>query len=62
MNLIYQINDTALLILVIFGITLLAWRYLFEEHETASAQLALSIYMGSAMVFFMTSLILIWKP
>ncbi len=60
MTLIAQINDTALLVIVTFGTTLLAWRYLFEEKEAADAQVALVVYMVAAMVFFMTSLILIW--
>ena len=62
MMLMQQVNDTAFLILVVFGITLLAWRYLFEEHHDASAQAALAIYLLAAMVFFATSLILIWIP
>ncbi len=60
MMLLQQVNDTALLVIVLFGITLLAWRYLFEELESASAQVALAIYMVCAVVFFATSMILIW--
>lgn len=62
MNLMLQVNDTAFLFLVLFGTTLLAWRYLFEEKQDASSQAALAIYMLAAMVFFVTSLILIWIP
>jgi len=60
MTFIAQINDTALLVMLTFGTTLLAWRYLFEEKEDANAQVALSIYFFAVMVFFTTSLILIW--
>lgn len=60
MTLIAQINDTALLVMLTFGTTLLAWRYLFEEKDDANAQVALSIYFFAVMAFFMTSLILIW--
>jgi len=60
MTLIAQINDTALLVMLTFGTTLLAWRYLFEEKDDANAQVALAIYFFAVMVFFMTSLILIW--
>ena len=45
MTLMLQVNDTAFLVLVLFGTTLLAWRYLV-----------------AALVFFTTSLILIWVP
>ena len=62
MTLMLQVNDTAFLVLVLFGTTLLAWRYLFEELEDANSQVVLAIYLVAALVFFTTSLILIWVP
>ena len=62
MTLMLQVNDTAFLVLVLFGTTLLAWRYLFEELEDANSQVVLAIYLVAALVFFTTSLSLIWVP
>jgi len=60
MTLIEQLNDTALLVILTFIITVLAWRYLFEQKDDPNEQVALSIYYFAVMAFFTTSLILIW--